>query len=290
VVESIRGEQGKILLLDCGGVFSDPNQRVMKLKAEISLEAMDLMGYDALNLGARELSLGLEFLRGVSSPLSLPLLSSNLVHENGRIPWIKDRIIRNVKGFRVAILGIMPAYALEAMPNPRYAEHLKIIPPETALKSLLPEVKKEADLIILLSQCGPVTTSSLVTAVGGIDLAISCRDQKPDQSSHEGGFPVFRTGSRGTHIGYVQVTRNDTGTVSIGQNRPVELGDSVPSDNRIRQIIQAAYLKECGERRQLEAEKRRQQMHKGLLKGLELTPKEFFEREQKRQDKYSKGQ
>ena len=86
---------------------------------------MNHIGYDALNLGTREFHLGLDFLESVSSALSFPFLSSNLVHEKSRLTWLKDYIIKNVGGLRVAILGVMPSHALEKVPNPERVENLR---------------------------------------------------------------------------------------------------------------------------------------------------------------------
>ena len=177
MVESIRSHKDHVLLLDAGRVFPRYGS-ARKLRAELSLKTMNEMGYDALNLGGREFFFGIDFLKSLSSAVSFPFISSNLLHEKDQLPWIKDYIIKNVGGLRVAILGIMPSNAFENVLNPRSLENLMIIPPEKALKSLLPEVRKKADFIILLSQYRFEATTMLINAVDGIDLAISRQSQR----------------------------------------------------------------------------------------------------------------
>lgn len=282
MVKSIRSSEDHVLLLDCGGFFANRGKN-LKLKNEISLKAMNLMDYDALNLGSREFSLGIDFLKSTSSAVSFPFVSSNLVYDKIQLPWIKDYIIKNVGGLRVAILGVMPSDALEKVSNPRYVKNLKIITPETALKNLLPEIRKKADLVILLSQLGVEATSLLVNNVHGIDLAISGGRKKPRHTDNNGSTPVVQAGSRGDHLGSLQVTTSDTGEISIGQGKLIDLNKSLPSDDVVSKIIRDAFSDESQERRRLLAEKRRQKLHKEFMEELKSTPEEFFELERKRQ-------
>ncbi len=55
VIESIRKTERSVLLLDCGAVFDNISD-----KAELLLNAMERMGYDALNLGGPEFFFGKE--------------------------------------------------------------------------------------------------------------------------------------------------------------------------------------------------------------------------------------
>jgi 2',3'-cyclic-nucleotide 2'-phosphodiesterase (5'-nucleotidase family) len=282
MVESIRSNEGEVLLLDCGGFFAKPGQTLMKLRTELTLETMNHIGYDALNLGYLELSLGLRFLKDMNSALSIPFLSSNLVHETGDLTWLKDHIMKVAGGLRVAILGVMPSYALEKVRNPEYVRALRIIPPEIALDELVPEVREEADFVILLSQCGFEATASLLTKVQGIDLAISCGRAESTQGHEAFPAPVLQSGSRGDYLGSIRLTKSEAGTISIGKPSPIELNESIPSHKGIAAIMRDAFSKKYLERKELLAQKRRQEMRKQLLEGLKVTPEEFLEREQER--------
>jgi len=252
---------------------------------------MNLIGYDALNLGGLELYLGLDFLRNMNSKFSLPFLSSNLIQENGtRIPWIKDNIIKDIAGLKVAFLGIMPTDAFEKIPHPGYVKNLKIIPPEKALNDLLPDIKKKADFLVLLSQCGFETTATLVNSLKGIDLAISCGTQKPSSNYGFGPVPVLQTGSQGKQLGHIQLTKNDTGAMSIGQGVLIELDESAPSDSRIEKIVKDVSSKIFQEKRRLADERRHQKSHQALIKGLESTPEKFLQMEQERKTRKNTGE
>ena len=275
MVESIRDSEDHVLLLDCGGVFADRGQQ-LKLKADVSLKAMDLMGYDALNLGSSELSFGLDYLQSVSSAISFPFISSNLVYEKGRSSWVKDHIIKNVGGLRVAILGVMSPDALEKALNPQYVEDLKIISPETALKNLLPEVRKKADFVILLSEDGFEATTLLVNKLNGIDLAISCRRKRmgdPDK----GGTLVAHTGSQGKSLGFIQITMGESREIIKHKWKTIKLDESVAEDERIAKLIDDDFYEK--------ARKRKKELKQERSELLKLSPHEYIEMLRKKQSK-----
>lgn len=273
MVESIRGSEDHVLLLDCGGVFADSGKN-LKLKADISLKAMNLMDYDAMNLGSPEFSLGIDFLKNVRSAVSFPFISSNLVYDKIKLPWIKDYIIKNVGGLRVAILGVMPSDAFENVSNPRYVEDLKIIPQETALKNLLPEVRKKADFVILLSQLGFEATTSLVNKLNGIDLAISYGRKRmghPDK----GGTLVVHTGSRGKSLGFLQITMGESGEIIEHQWKTIKLDESVVENKRIAKLINDDFYEK--------ARKLKKELEQERSELLKLSPREYIEMLRKKQ-------
>ena len=140
--------------------------------AELHLKAMERMGYDALNLGIPELHFGKEFLERTRSQVSFPYIASNLLYDGGRLPWIREYVIKEVGGIKVAILGILDPDDFKKLPPRDDLKGFEVLPPEAVLNRLLPEVRGKADLVILLSQLSEAKTLALVEAVQGIDVAI----------------------------------------------------------------------------------------------------------------------
>lgn len=270
-----------MLLLDCGGVFADRGKN-LKLKADISLKAMNLMDYDAMNLGSPEFSLGIDFLKNVRSAVSFPFISSNLVYDKIKLPWIKDHIIKNVGGLRVAILGVISPDALEKALNPQYVEDLKIISPETALKNLLPEVRKKADFVILLSQLGFEATTSLVNKLKGIDLAISYGRKRMGHLD-KGGTLVVHTGSRGKSLGFLQITVSENGEIIERQWKTIKLDESVVENKQIAKLINDDFPDKSREGKRGRYEKKRQESERERKKLLKLSPHEYIEMLRKKQ-------
>lgn len=280
MIESIRGSEEHLILLDCGMVFPTRGAD-MKMRAELSLSAMNLMDYTAMNPGGSEFFFGTDFLKKASSDIVFPLVTSNLVYKDSRLPFGKKYIIKNEGRLKVAILGVMPVEAFKNIPDPESLKNMEIIPPEKALKNLLPEIRKKADLIILLSQCEFETTTSLVNNLNGIDIAISCGKAKLGYEGNDGTTLVMQTDSRGKYLGFLQVTINNTAEILFSQNQLIKLDESVQADKAISKIISDAFAGKALEKKRLATEKKRENLHKDLMDGLQLTPMEYFEQQQK---------
>jgi len=84
---------------------------------ELHLQAMERMGYDALNLGGPEFIFGKEFLEQTRSRVSFPYIASNLLYGGSRLPWTREYIIKEVGGIKVAILGILDPDGLAQLPD-----------------------------------------------------------------------------------------------------------------------------------------------------------------------------
>jgi 5'-nucleotidase / UDP-sugar diphosphatase len=278
MIESIRIDKRPVLLLDCGAVFNN-----QKDNAELSLKAMDRMGYDALNLGIPELSFGKEFLESNRSQVSFPYIASNLLYGGVRLPWTREYIIKEVGGIKVAILGILDPDDLKEIPNQDDVKGFEVIPPETALNRLLPEVRGKADLVILLSQLGElgeIKTRALLDAVQGIDVAIFSERNfviKPPEKN----VILLQTGSRGTTMGQVTVTLDNKRALSVSERRDVPLDRSVPDNGEILGLVET-YKKD--------QEIKKEEMKKEMIEVLQLTPDEFMERYRKKQTEQKKGE
>jgi 5'-nucleotidase / UDP-sugar diphosphatase len=259
MIESIRKDKRSVLLLDCGEVFDSQRDN-----AEFYLKAMERMGYDALNLGVPELSFGKEFLERTRSQVSFPYIASNLLYRGGRLPWIREYVIKEVGGIKVAILGILDPDDFKEIPNQDDIKGFEVIPPEAALNRLLPEVRGKADLVILLSQLGKFREKenlALVEAVQGIDVAIFSEKNylvTPTQK-----VISFHTGIEGAIMGMVTITLNDQRVLSVSERRIIPLDHSVPDNGEMLGLIET-YKKE----QEIKMEK----MKKELTEGLQSTP------------------
>ena len=275
MIESIRKTEPSVLLLDCGAVFDEK-----KDAAELQLQAMALMGYDALNLGSPEFIFGKEFLKESRSRVSFPYISSNLLSGGGRLPWTREYVIKEVGGIRVAILGVLNPDGLAQLPDRKQVNGLEVIPPETALNRLLPEVRGKADLVILLSQFGAEKTLALVKAVNGIDVAIASASDDGFfmPAAEKGATVLLKTGSQGKDMGLLKVTLDENRALRVSEKRYVALDSTVPDNGEIGMLVEK-HKKTQAAKQQEEQEK----IQKALMGGLKLSPQEFMERYRKEQ-------
>ena len=286
MVESIRKGERSVLLLDCGAVFDH-----QKDTAELILKAMELMGYDALNLGSPEFNFGKEFLEHTHSHVSFPYIASNLLYGGSRLPWTQEYIIKEVGGIKVAILGVLDPDGLAQLPNQEQVKGLEVIPPETALNRLLPEVRGKADLVILLSRFDVKETIALVKAVKGVDVAISSGSDDQFLAKAPENTVLLHTGYGylGKTMGLLKITLDEKRGLSVSERRTVPLDRSVPGNGEIERLVET-FKKAQGEKAADLAKKQWEKTNEELMEGLKLSPEEFMERYRKEQTEKRKGE
>lgn len=143
------------LLLDAGDTFQGTPVGTLT-KGTAVIEAMNLLGYDAMAIGNHEYDEGVENLRRLSKIAKFPLLSANTVDaQTGQpVDYAKPYIIKEICGLKVAIIGLTtadtPIYSF-----PKNVEGLKFLPTAPVMKKYVKEVReKGADLVIGLVHLG----------------------------------------------------------------------------------------------------------------------------------------
>ena len=280
MIESIRKDERSVLLLDCGAVFNP-----QKDTAELMLNAMEVMGYDALNLGSPEFHFGKEFIEHTRSHVSFPYIASNLLYGGSRLPWTREYIIKEVGGIKVAILGVLNPNGLAQLPDQEQVKDLQVIPPEIALKRLLPEVRGKADLVILLSLFDVQETIALVKAVKGVDVAISSGSDDVFFAKEPEDTVILQTGSLGKTLGLLKITLDGKRVLSVSERRHVSLRSSVPGNEEIEELVEKFKKDQAKKDADLA-----QKEHERLMEGLQLSPEEFMERYRKEQTEKRKGE
>ncbi|MCX5839525.1 MAG: hypothetical protein NTW71_13585 [Deltaproteobacteria bacterium] len=238
---------------------------------------MERMGYDALNLGIPEFVFGKEFLEHTRSSVSFPYIASNLFYRGSRLPWTREYIIKEVGGIKVAILGVLNPDGLTQI-NQNLVKGLEVIPAETALKRLLPEVRGKADLVILLSRFDVNGTIALVKATKGVDVAISSGSDEIYFAKEPENTVILQTGSLGETLGLLKITLDEKRALSVSERRHVRLDRSVPGNGEIERLIE----KFKNDQAKKAADLAKKEMEK-IQEGLKLSPKEFMELLQKEQ-------
>jgi 2',3'-cyclic-nucleotide 2'-phosphodiesterase (5'-nucleotidase family) len=284
MIESIRKAERSVLLLDCGAVFVP-----QKDTAEFMLDTMELMGYDALNLGSPEFYFGKEFLEHTRSHVSFPYIASNLLYDGSRIPWTREYLIKEVGGIKVAILGVLNPDGLAQLPNQEQVKGLQVIPPETALNRLLPEVKGKADLVILLSLFDVKETIALVKATKGVDVAISSGSDDVFYAEALENTVILQTGSQGKTLGLLKITLDEKRVLSVNERQHVPLRSSVSGNEKIERLVET--FKNAQEQKAADlAKEKLEKTDKALKEGLQLSPEEFMERYRKEQTEMRRGE
>ena len=258
------------------------------------------MGYAALNVGTGEFSLGANFLREKSADLNFPLVASNLSYTEGVSPFTKKYVMEQAGSLKVAILGVMSQGILDKMPSSGTFGIVEVTSPADALAPLLSGIREEANIVILLSQLGLTETKRLVGALESIDLAIyggndnapaGCDGKiKPESASETPVTPVFQASFKGSHLGYVCLSVDDTGRVSVDGTKMISLNDAVAMDEKVLEITGDDIIKRAAEERKKISEEELRKAEQEMKELHKLSPREYIERLLKEQSKGGRNQ
>lgn len=140
-------------------------------KANLMIEALNLMGYNAMGIGDDDLTLGKEFLISLSKKATFPFLCSNLVDGESGKPVFQSYIIKEVNGLRVGIFGLISPDTFSGPQDPRL-KGLTIQNPVETAQRIVKELKPNTDLIILLSHLSYPKDSEMAQAAPGIQIIV----------------------------------------------------------------------------------------------------------------------
>ncbi len=173
-----RQEADTFFLFDAGGVMggdlmgegSDP-QRPIRI--------MNRLGYDAMNVGLRDLFLGWNGLQTMIRTATFPLISSNIRLREDTTqtpPGLHRALMLDVQGIRIGVMGLITENAVLYLwkRNQRGLFFKRDI--QTA-QEMVDSLRREgADLIWVLSNMGFQRDTMLARRVPGIDLIIGSFD------------------------------------------------------------------------------------------------------------------
>jgi len=200
---------------------------------------MNLMGYDAMALGPKELSLGGEVLQTRIDEAQFPVLSANVLWSSSGEQVVQPYTILQVGARRVGVIG------LTRPPDVESADFV-LLEPNEALSPLVPEVKAQADSVILLTNLPYRSALELVQGVPGVDLLVAALPaQLPDRAVRAPETGTLAVAAEqplprhaGRRIGKLAVTLGSDGTLGGEFWASVSLGPTVVDDPEMNALLE----------------------------------------------------
>lgn len=213
VIEHVRGEEQRAFLVDAGDAFTSGFPRADKIN-KILVRAMNRMGYEAMGLGRHDLAMGEVALRELVSIASFPMICTNLEFRQGVTPWIRDHVLLERAGVRVGVISLL------AMDTGARFTGAAVIPPDQALRVMLPKLRAKTDCVVLLTQIDSAEISALLQANPGVTAVIGdCRATSMDSPLYVPAVP------KGLGVGLLRLTRSDNGYIHPVQTLPLLTGE-----------------------------------------------------------------
>ncbi|WP_245809753.1 bifunctional metallophosphatase/5'-nucleotidase [Cohnella massiliensis] len=238
-IKEIRGriEPDRLLLIDCGDYLDRVRPETEGTNGAVNRALLERLGYDAVTLGNNEgITWTREQLDGMFDSAPFPVVCANLKWaETGSEPsWMIPFMLAEKDGLKIGLLGLTAAFN----------DYYRLLgweaddPIETAAR-LVPELRKRADVVVVISHLGLWMDERLAAAVDGIDLILGSHTHHLLETPLTiGRTTVCAAGKFGFHIGIVQIEKNAaTGQIGI-RGRCIPTAD-LPPDSDAEAIVRS---------------------------------------------------
>jgi len=168
MVKQERQTSSHLLLLDAGDSLFGDRFLGQQTQGKGVVEAMNLLGYDAMALGGGDMRLGLDILRQRMAEAAFPFLSANVVLSGTETLFTEPYILKEMNDHRVAIIGLTEPKAADVVQGA-----VIVLDPIETTRRYVTEVSSQADIVIVLSHIGVEENIKLGEEVEGIDLIVS---------------------------------------------------------------------------------------------------------------------
>ncbi len=224
----MKKEGKKLLLLDTGNLlFRKPLQTETKrkdalLRADLLIQSYSEMGYDAVNVGEKDLMLGLRLLSEMAQHAKFPFISANLIDKKTQKKVFAPYVIKEIAGLKIGIFGLLDDYFTQAIQEKDPG--LMILDPIQTSKTVTKNLRKQCDLIILLSQLGESRDRRLARENSQIDFILGGGgDALKAVVDRVNEIPLYRLEPRGGYLGRIDY-------VLVNKKRPIKFSVSSERD------------------------------------------------------------
>ena len=244
-ISSIRAQGFSPLLVDLGGILptqeskmkesvlsmaTSPNDAVAEtltldkvhpldqLRTQKVLESMQLLKYEALVPDRADMNFGEDFMTDTLARQEFPLLTANIEELEGNAQSV---LMKAVGDKKVAVLGL----------SSLSFQDTKL----TVLDHLLPEIQKQADFIVILSNLSPEVNRTIAENYQRISAILS---HGTGETEEIGNVLLAYSGANGETLWALLLNADNTPGVSAQQ---IALTEEVEDDTQIRELLQDFY-------------------------------------------------
>lgn len=197
------------------------------------IEAMNVMRVDAMVVGNHEFDFGRETLTERIREAAFPVLGANVAGLEGLPPYV----IRDVGGVKIGIIGVV-AEDTPVATHPRNVAGLTFLPPAAVVRRYLGEVRKQAQVIVILSHLGFPADRQLARDVPGIDIIVGGHSHtRLAEPVRVGGTTIVQAFEHGKVLGVLDLTVD--GGVLVRAEGKLEdiIPAAMPADEHVAAIV-----------------------------------------------------
>jgi len=235
IINRERNESPNILVLEAGDALIKDAPAAIATHGATSIEAMNLMGYDAMALGMLDISnLSLAELGARMNEAHFPILSANAYSAETGDLIANPYTIVSYGDLNVGILGLT---------DPGTTDEVYVGDPLQAVERWLPELAEQAEIIILLSHAGMETDILVTHSVPGIDLIIGGGARGlMEPTTVDENVPIYvadyaYSGAAGLRVGIAHLGFTEDGSLRDQVWQRVQLGPQIDDDPQMSEWL-----------------------------------------------------
>ncbi|MBI3287883.1 MAG: hypothetical protein HYZ74_00010 [Elusimicrobia bacterium] len=190
------GEQGSrpFTGLARGGTFGSASSDA---QGRAVLESLRRAGLRWASVSASEIEHWLELLSCARDPGGVRWLSANLVYSSAPASTVlPPYAVFEASGARVAVAGLTPPWT-ERLLKASGLGNMTVVDPVSALEPLIPRLRREADIVVVLADLPAADQTRLAAIARGLDLVIgenapsASYTSPPSATIEQSGRPLF---------------------------------------------------------------------------------------------------
>jgi 2',3'-cyclic-nucleotide 2'-phosphodiesterase (5'-nucleotidase family) len=244
LLKNLQNQGGPVLAVDSGDLFFDTTTaqadvKKVLTKARLIAQAYRQMGVAAVNVGDRDLSQGVDFLKQEAAQ-GLPLISANLVDAVQRRPIFPPYVIREVSGVRIAFAGLLQSPLLPAIEKSLEGK-AAVEDPMEATRKVVEELKGKADLIILLSDLGWDQDIRIAKDIAGIHFILGGHEGRATTGPFQQGETfIVQSYQKGMYAGVLALPLEKPGSLFQDEGRINRIQEELNELDRRSRDLQSA--------------------------------------------------
>jgi len=244
LLKNLQNQGGPVLAVDSGDLFFDTTTdqadvKKVLTKARLIAQAYKRMGIVAVNVGDRDLSQGVDFLKQEAAQ-GLPLISANLVDAAQRQPIFPPSVIREIAGIRIAFVGLLRSPLPPAIEKSLEGKAAVEEPMETARK-VTEGLKGKADLIILLSDLGWDQDVRIAKEIAGIQFILGGHEGRAITAPFQQGQTfIVQSYHKGMYAGMLTLPLEKSVSLFQDEGRITRIQEALSGLNRRSRDLQDA--------------------------------------------------
>ena len=211
----MKKEGAEVLLLDTGNILfrklpqTETKKKDALLRIDLLIQSYNEIRYEAVNVGEKDLMMGLKFLLDVTQKAKFPFISANLVDKKTQKVIFRSHVIKEISGIKVGILGLLDDQFNSALQEREPG--LVIQDPISVSRDIARSLRPHCDLIVVLSQLGEMKDKRLARENRDIHLILGGGGESMRAVAERvGEIPIYRLEPRGGYLGRVDYSISDT--------------------------------------------------------------------------------